>query len=40
MAETVVVAQVWIWKHFVGAVAEANDGQITRRCALSATVLR
>jgi serine/threonine-protein kinase HipA len=29
MAETVVVAQVWIWKHFVGAVAEANDGQIT-----------
>jgi serine/threonine-protein kinase HipA len=29
MAETIVAAQVWIWKHFVGAVAEAADGQIT-----------
>jgi serine/threonine-protein kinase HipA len=29
MAETIVAAQVWIWKHFVGAVAESNDGQIT-----------
>src|SRR5260370_16351229 len=29
MAETVVTARVWIWKQFVGAVAEADDGQIT-----------
>lgn len=29
MAEIAVVAQVWIWKHFVGAVAETHDGQIT-----------
>lgn len=24
-----VVAEVWIWKHFVGAVAESADGQVT-----------
>ncbi len=29
MAETVAVAEVWIWDHFVGAVAETDDGQIT-----------
>jgi len=29
MPEVAVVAEVWIWKHFVGAVAETGDGQIT-----------
>ena len=29
MAEVAVAAEVWIWKHFVGAVAETGDGQIT-----------
>ena len=29
MAETFAVAEVWIWKRFVGAVAEASDGTIT-----------
>jgi serine/threonine-protein kinase HipA len=29
VAEIVVATEVWIWKHFVGAVAEASDGQIT-----------
>lgn len=29
MPEVAVVAAVWIWKHFVGAVAETADGQIT-----------
>lgn len=29
MADTVAVAQVWIWSQFVGAVAETDDGQVT-----------
>lgn len=29
MAETAVYAEVWMWGHFVGAVAETDDGQIT-----------
>ncbi|MDP3909599.1 MAG: type II toxin-antitoxin system HipA family toxin [Gemmatimonadales bacterium] len=29
MPEVAVTAEVWIWKHFVGAVAETGDGQIT-----------
>jgi len=29
MPEVAVAAEVWIWKHFVGAVAETGDGQIT-----------
>ena len=29
MAEIVAVAEVWLWDHFVGAVAETDDGQIT-----------
>ncbi len=29
MAETLVYAEVWIWEHFVGAVAETSDGRIT-----------
>src|SRR3990170_6861033 len=29
MPEVAVAAEVWIWKRFVGAVAETGDGQIT-----------
>ena len=29
MADIVAVARVYLWSHFVGAVAEADDGQIT-----------
>ncbi|MGH7606070.1 MAG: type II toxin-antitoxin system HipA family toxin, partial [Gemmatimonadales bacterium] len=29
MADAAVVAEVWIWQRFVGAVAETPDGQIT-----------
>ena len=29
MAESIAVAEVWIWNHFVGAVAEEPDGRIT-----------
>jgi serine/threonine-protein kinase HipA len=29
VAEPIAAAEVWLWRHFVGAVAEAPDGQIT-----------
>jgi serine/threonine-protein kinase HipA len=29
VAESIAVAEVWIWNHFVGAVAEEPDGRIT-----------
>jgi len=29
MADIVAVARVYLWSHFVGAVAEADDGQVT-----------
>ncbi|MGH7537438.1 MAG: type II toxin-antitoxin system HipA family toxin, partial [Gemmatimonadales bacterium] len=29
MAEIAIAAEIWIWNHFVGAVAETDDGQIS-----------
>lgn len=29
MAETAIYAEVWIWGHFAGAVAETDDGRVT-----------